>query len=616
MTRWVRELKPGREQATRPKTERGSGALARRRNGRTWCYGGRKERDGGFECDVDDFLATFADGHEIVTNWLAVSCGLNAVAPGAKPHFLLARAANDDFITVNLNFHRRVFDLDDQRAVGCLDAKDGGDEVGNLSQAGGVGDADSGDGHQKQRSGHGQGVKATAGGRQIGRVEIECIGLREDCFGGANDGCRRALRLLKMGESAFEQVGNLSGGLEAVGRLFGQQAIDDGGEPGGHVRVELTDRRMADIAYALEHGHRRVGPKGRAPAGHGVDCSAQCEEVGSRVDGLAARLFRRHVLRRSGDHTALGEAGVVDGASQPEVGELDALDAVFEQDVGRLDIAVDDSLSVCRSQRAGGLHADAEDLADLERTGGVELILDRAARDVFHDEIRQAVKLIDRVNRDDVLVHDGCNSAGFAREPAASAGGVCERGGEYLDGDGALEGRVTPLEHDAHAAAPEHLEDVVRTKSPECFGALGIARVEEVKPAAIQPGVVAQIVAIVVMRERIGMNASGCIRGARLAAEQRCIAPEVTGGGHSLELTAAGWAGFEVGGQLGLLGLGEPVFEREAQSMAVAVVLVLGRGHGISPGQFVCAIDHESRASPSASSMTVLNRAMTRLRAM
>ena len=70
----------------------------------------------------------------------------------------------------------------------------------------------------------------------------------------------------------------------------------------------------------------------------------------------------RHVLRRAGDDAALRQAGVVDRPGQAEVGDLDALDAVLQQDVGRLDVAVDQPLGVGRRQAGGRLHADAEDL--------------------------------------------------------------------------------------------------------------------------------------------------------------------------------------------------------------------------------------------------------------
>ena len=95
--------------------------------------------------------------------------------------------------------------------------------------------------------------------------------------------------------------------------------------------------------------------------------AAQAEQVGAVVDRLAAGLLGGHVLRRAGHDAALRQAGVVGGAGQAEVGELDPLDAVLQQDVGRLDVAVDQPLRVRRRQPGGRLHADPQDLAGAER---------------------------------------------------------------------------------------------------------------------------------------------------------------------------------------------------------------------------------------------------------
>ena len=65
-------------------------------------------------------------------------------------------------------------------------------------------------------------------------------------------------------------------------------------------------------------------------------------------------------------------ATVVHGPGQAEVGDLDPLDAVFEQDVGRLDVAVDQPLSVGGRQPRGRLHADPQDLLQLQPAFAVE----------------------------------------------------------------------------------------------------------------------------------------------------------------------------------------------------------------------------------------------------
>ena len=116
------------------------------------------------------------------------------------------------------------------------------------------------------------------------------------------------------------------------------------------------------------------------------------------IDRLAAGLLRGHVLRRAGDDAGLRQAGVVRRPRQAEVGDLDPLDAVFQQDVGRLDVAVDQPLGVRGGQAGGRLHADAEDLLQLQRPVAVEPLLERHARDVLHDQVRQVAGLLDGVD--------------------------------------------------------------------------------------------------------------------------------------------------------------------------------------------------------------------------
>ena len=100
----------------------------------------------------------------------------------------------------------------------------------------------------------------------------------------------------------------------------------------------------------------------------------------------------------------LRQAGVVDGAGQAEVGDLDALDAVLQQDVGRLDVAMDQPLLVRGRQPLGDLQADAQDLLQLQRPGPVELLLQRDAVDELHDQVGRPCRLLDGVDGDDVLV--------------------------------------------------------------------------------------------------------------------------------------------------------------------------------------------------------------------
>ena len=102
-------------------------------------------------------------------------------------------------------------------------------------------------------------------------------------------------------------------------------------------------------------------------------------------------------------------------------------------------------------------------------TFAVDLLLERLAVDALHHEIRQAV-LIDGVDRDDVLVDDGCRGLGLAHEPLAGGWIGGQLGRQHLDGDDAVELRVVGLENHAHAAAAEYFQNLVVSYPPDRCG--------------------------------------------------------------------------------------------------------------------------------------------------
>ncbi len=66
----------------------------------------------------------------------------------------------------------------------------------------------------------------------------------------------------------------------------------------------------------------------RRPAGtRGVAHAAPPEPIAAVINGLAASLFGRHVLRSTGDNSGSRQAGIVGGSSQTEVRDLNSLDA-------------------------------------------------------------------------------------------------------------------------------------------------------------------------------------------------------------------------------------------------------------------------------------------------
>ncbi len=149
-------------------------------------------------------------------------------------------------------------------------------------------------------------------------------------------------------------------------------------------------------------------------------------DVGAPVDLLLPLdLLGGEVVRRA-DHLAdPGQA--VAGAraavlGEPEVGQVGV--AAVDEDVGGLDVAVDQTGDVGGVQRGGDLAADVQHPVGAEPA---LLAQDRGqvrAGDVLHRDVEQAVDLAGVVDRDDVRMRERRGDPGLAQEALAEVGVV------------------------------------------------------------------------------------------------------------------------------------------------------------------------------------------------
>ena len=117
---------------------------------------------------------------------------------------------------------------------------------------------------------------------------------------------------------------------------------------------------------------------------------------------------------------------------------------------------------VSNTQRLGNRHRKLEEALARHSLLGNQLV-QRASLDVFHRDQMDAVHLLNRVNRDDVRVCQGCNGAGLefeARQPLRIRG---ELRREHLDGDRPSQPRVPGQVHLAHPAGTQLLREGVGT---------------------------------------------------------------------------------------------------------------------------------------------------------
>jgi hypothetical protein len=130
------------------------------------------------------------------------------------------------------------------------------------------------------------------------------------------------------------------------------------------------------VQHAVHHRRRRTA-EGAFAGEQLIEDHAAREQVAAPVDRLAGELLGRHV-RDGAEHRAeLGELGGVE-LGDAEIGDFDA--AVGEQDdVGGLDVAMDDAALVRVLQGAQQLAHDAARLGQRERAAVVEQALQVAA---------------------------------------------------------------------------------------------------------------------------------------------------------------------------------------------------------------------------------------------
>ena len=192
---------------------------------------------------------------------------------------------------------------------------------------------------------------------QRGVVRFPC---RHD--GWERRGWLGSVEILQLREVVSHRVGNHLRRGEPIGRVLGVQSRHHLAQPQRQLRIDLPDRSRHLVAYAPENRDSAGAAEGWLARTHRVQHAAQAEQIRPTIEWFALGLLRRHIHRRARHDARLRQAGVVSGPRQTEVGDLDSLDAVFQQDVGRLDVAMNEALPLRRRQPLSDLHTDAQNL--------------------------------------------------------------------------------------------------------------------------------------------------------------------------------------------------------------------------------------------------------------
>ncbi len=128
----------------------------------------------------------------------------------------------------------------------------------------------------------------------------------------------------------------------------------------GQVAAKIAERRRILSKYFLTHDGQGVALEGVMPGQQLIHHRAQGKYVALAVEGMFACLLRRHVKRRPdiSRELRLHDVAAIDHGDA-EVSQLDVA-VLGQQDVARLDVAMNDALAMGVVERLGGLVNDVD----------------------------------------------------------------------------------------------------------------------------------------------------------------------------------------------------------------------------------------------------------------
>jgi hypothetical protein len=316
-----------------------------------------------------------------------------------------------------------------------------------------------------------------------------CRGAGEGCGGSHQPG--RGPHQRQQGQSRRQPPGRLPGAgrppLQRRGEIGRQRSAV--GVALGRVRAQCleADRLQGPRGVrrqlmgrgglgGLDRGDQRDQVPGLEGQGTGqrlVEDDAQRPHVCGRglASHLEGQLLGRHVRRGPDQLTRLGQPLHVTGNGESKVGHPHALLGV-DQDVGGLDVAVDDPLSVCVSQRRGRVSHQGHAIHQVERTEGLPEGLGLGYQLV--DQVRLSTMLAVSVDLHDAGMVEGRGHLPFALEALELSGGDGPLV-EHLERNLAAGGQVLGFVDRSHAAAAQLADHLVCPVYDDACGERGRA---------------------------------------------------------------------------------------------------------------------------------------------
>ena len=142
---------------------------------------------------------------------------------------------------------------------------------------------------------------------------------------------------------------------------------------------------------------------------------------------------------------------------QTEVGDAHLTQGV-QEDVGGLDVAVEDALVMGVLQGIADLLDDLDRLAGGER-GVADEFLEVGAVHELHEEVEQVIPLAEVEDGDDVGMLEPCQGLRFTLEAQGEVGVMLRGAGEDLERHIAIEPGLPGVIHGTHASSSEQAND-------------------------------------------------------------------------------------------------------------------------------------------------------------
>ena len=90
-------------------------------------------------------------------------------------------------------------------------------------------------------------------------------------------------------------------------------------------------------------------------------------------------------------------------------------------------------------QAGSRLHTNSQDALEVECSNSIDLLLKRFSLDTLHDDDWRADFFIDRVNRHDMIMRNGCRSLSFAKKSLNRDGVGSQLRRQHLDRDNTIQ---------------------------------------------------------------------------------------------------------------------------------------------------------------------------------